>query len=139
MLQNEDIEQVYHIGSSPWLRKNSDFNCLKCFRMKELGMIITNYNHGWGNVWSSSIWNIPKWRNLAWLSRNIFPMVEENFRFQLFEMFQNEGIEQDHHRIYSPWLDKNLDFSYLKCLKVRNCTTWSQSMSIYHITDIFWG
>ena len=51
MLQNEEIEQVYHIMSSPWLKKNLDFNCLKCFRMKELGMIITNYNHGWGKVW----------------------------------------------------------------------------------------
>ena len=43
-------------------------------------------------------------------------MVEEKLGFQRSEILKNEGIAHDNHRIYSPWLDKNLDFSYLKCL-----------------------
>ena len=140
MFQNEGTEQVYHIMSSTWLKMNLDFNNLKCFRIKELSMIVTNYlNHGWGKVWSTSIWNIPKWKNLAWLSQNIFSMVEEKLGFQQSEILKNEGIAHDNHRIYSPWLDKNLDFSYLKFLKMRNCARLSQSMFTYHIIDIFGG
>ena len=45
------------------------------------------------------------------------------FRFQLFEMLQNEGIEQDHHRIYSAWLKKNLDFNDLKFSKMKELRT----------------
>ena len=51
-------------------------------------------------------------------------MVEENFGFRQSEMHQNDEIQIVHHRIYSPWLKKILDFDHLKCSRMNDFKTF---------------
>ena len=81
--QNERFQNVHHRISSPWLKKILDFDDLKCSRMKDFNMFITEYlHHGWRNFWILMLWNTPEWRISKRSSQNIFTMVEENFGFR---------------------------------------------------------
>ena len=60
---NEAFQNVHHRISSPWLKKNWDFDDLKCSGMKDFNTFITKYlHHGWRDFWILIIWNTPEWR-----------------------------------------------------------------------------
>ena len=59
-------------------------------------------------------------RSLSCIFGNTFTMVEENFGFYSSEMLQSERISIHFWRIFSLWLKKILNFTTLKCSRMKD-------------------